>query len=524
VLFAEGSRESNKYGFNPKLNSSISDSQKKGYIAVAIIVEVIALTLMIVNIRNQYQGLGLSPSEREEILKILREESAGSSAVSPVGDGGIEKEATVSVSGTYSGGAGTKENPYLISSRSDMELLSVNVNNGNTYEGIYFLLTCDLVSNAETVTTVIGTPDVITDSEDYSVEEYRDRNFSGTFDGGGHSIVVSIGREGEHNEYYAGIFGSVYGATIKNLTVSGVIIASYKAGGICAHADGCAITGCVNRATISASPGYVAESAGGIVGYAKGEVIISDCYNRGEITASSGTFSGGNRYCPAESSAGGIAGRGNVAISNCHNSGKIVAESEADAINENTSTAIAYAGGIIGESFNLSNIRDSYNSGRIFASAIATATEGEVETKTCTGGIAGTLSHGAITNCYNIGAISYDAVDEGYSGGICGWTGGSIRSCFSANAHITGHAGQTGRIVGEGSPETVKSCYALSSMLVNGIPFSSTDASCKDGCDALSTDFKTESWYAHEQLFWDFGIWSTNDDSTYPVLRSEPAY
>jgi hypothetical protein len=110
---------------------------------------------------------------------------------------------SVTVTDTYSGGAGTEQNPYLISSRSDMEALSINVTRGHEYEDTCFLLTRDLTGRKDTVTTVI-------------------ENFSGVFDGGGHSIAVNIDVRGE-GYLCGGIFGQIFNATIKNLSVSGRI-------------------------------------------------------------------------------------------------------------------------------------------------------------------------------------------------------------------------------------------------------------------------------------------------------------
>jgi hypothetical protein len=78
---------------------------------------------------------------------------------------------------TYSGGSGTEADPYLISSKADMATLATAVNNGTSYSGKFFLLTQDIT---EVVTTIIGT--IIGNGT----------SFKGTFDGGGHSVNVSI--------------------------------------------------------------------------------------------------------------------------------------------------------------------------------------------------------------------------------------------------------------------------------------------------------------------------------------------
>jgi len=78
---------------------------------------------------------------------------------------------------TYSGGSGTENDPYLISSNADMVALANAVNNGYYSYNKYFLLTRDLAG----ITTMIGFY-----GSDYVF-------FKGTFDGGGHSLNVNNG-------------------------------------------------------------------------------------------------------------------------------------------------------------------------------------------------------------------------------------------------------------------------------------------------------------------------------------------
>ena len=88
-----------------------------------------------------------------------------------------------------SSGNGTKQNPYLISSKTDMENLAINVNNADYYLGRYFLLTQDLIG----ITRGVG-------------NGLSNLPFKGTFDGGGHTIDVDI-----NNSYrgYGGLFAII---------------------------------------------------------------------------------------------------------------------------------------------------------------------------------------------------------------------------------------------------------------------------------------------------------------------------
>ena len=52
-------------------------------------------------------------------------------------------EATVSFP-TTSGGSGTSEDPYKISSTADLDKLAADVNSGTYYKGFYFIVTQDI--------------------------------------------------------------------------------------------------------------------------------------------------------------------------------------------------------------------------------------------------------------------------------------------------------------------------------------------------------------------------------------------
>lgn len=190
------------------------------------------------------------------------------------------------VAQSYSGGSGTQADPYLISTRLDMAALATAVNGGNKYSGKYFLLTEDLTN----ISTVIGNS-----SSNY---------FGGVFDGGGYNITVNI-NVNVSVDAYVGVFGSISGAVLKNLSINGIVT------------------------SISGRTSYT----GGICGYASNSTI-SNCYNIGNISSSTLPSSGSSSY------AGGICGyASNLTISNCYNTGNI---------SSTTSAAFCYAGGICG--------------------------------------------------------------------------------------------------------------------------------------------------------------------------------
>lgn len=269
-------------------------------------------------------------------------------------------------------GDGTIYRPYVISNAEALSYISDEIENGNTFEGKYFLLQRDTVY---TGTAPIG-------SNKYP--------FKGIFDGDGHTISVKI--EGNEN---AGLFGTISEATIQNLTVEGTVYGNNRSrgggagdlnyfgcGGIAGIANYSSIYNCTNRAAISA----LANNAGGIVGIAKSS-IIDGCDNTAEVVS---IVSGAH--------AGGICGKSeeNTVVSMCTNSASVTS-------NESS------AGGIVGMICDNTIIKNCVN----YINGIVTASYGA-------GGIVGETGSYRIKyvlNCANHAAINAPF----FAGGILGW-------------------------------------------------------------------------------------------------------
>lgn len=136
-------------------------------------------------------------------------------------------------------------------------------------------------------------------------------DFSGIFDGNGYTITLEDGKD-----IREGVFGTLSGGTIRNLTVAGSVHSAKNGGLIAKINDGgliesCAVTGKVEVRT---------DSAGGICGQNIGSVrnCLSAVYS-----VASGSF------------AGGIAGQNSGIIENCLSAVEVVASE-------------MYAGGICG--------------------------------------------------------------------------------------------------------------------------------------------------------------------------------
>ena len=141
-------------------------------------------------------------------------------------------------------------------------------------------------------------------------------SYSGTFDGKGHTIKnLSI----DSSAHYVGLFGYVYGGTIRNLTVSGSVKGSEHTGGIAGAANGGTFENCANQCAVQGG------TTGGIIGFAteEGILIVRDCYNVGSITTTTGN------------SVGGIIGQcinTSGTIRNCYNAGTVTGTASVGAI------------------------------------------------------------------------------------------------------------------------------------------------------------------------------------------------
>ncbi len=132
--------------------------------------------------------------------------------------------------------------------------------------------------------------------------------FAGIFDGGGHCISNLSITGGNH---YVGFFGDVNGATIRNFGIrSGMVKGSRKVGAIAGTARGnVLISGCYNRANVSGL-----ASVGGIVGMNGGsDITIENCYNVGTV-GNSGSSGGIVGYLSGSAT--------NNVLRNCYNLGK----------------------------------------------------------------------------------------------------------------------------------------------------------------------------------------------------------
>lgn len=200
-----------------------------------------------------------------------------------------------------SGGNGTQDDPWLISTAADLKALADILNSGNasTYDahgddcgagnfhGYYFKQTADIdlqgIENWEPV--------------GYNGSTY----FAGNYDGNGYIIrnAKSTGKVDVDGYATAGIFGwvafgSVSNLHIENVTFSAAGDGNYAyAGGLAGTVYASEITNCsVSNSKISSNTSYNNNNcAGGLVGYSIGSTFSKCAANNNIVTSTS--YSGG---------------------------------------------------------------------------------------------------------------------------------------------------------------------------------------------------------------------------------------
>lgn len=228
--------------------------------------------------------------------------------------------------------ATARQKIFSISTESELNKIAEWTSGyGNDFDGITLVLEKDIAlsCNKDNSFTPIGI----------------NSSFEGTFDGNGHKISnLYVDRAGR-----AGLFASVYGASIKNLTVEGTVVGSSYTGSDITGVGGIVgysfsqvlIENCVSNVNVSSS----CENTGGICGYVNGvDSVIRNCVNIGEIKSNSdktGGISGNPGIVYNCANFGAVSGRSNVAgiagntekdVSLCYNAGAIKASDGAASV------------------------------------------------------------------------------------------------------------------------------------------------------------------------------------------------
>ncbi len=202
----------------------------------------------------------------------------------------------------FSGGDGSAEDPYIISTSDDMSELSCRVAGTNGYDankftGKFFEVTSDIdLGGKDNEFTAIG----------------NNRNyFSGTFDGDGHTISGLYINKPETD--YQALFGYINEATVKNIMVSGEVTGKGYVGGIVGYSEQFStVINCHNNAAVSGKGSYA--DVGGVVGFNYFYSTVINCYNSEAVSGGDTAF------------VGGVVGYNNTGskVINCYNRSAVV--------------------------------------------------------------------------------------------------------------------------------------------------------------------------------------------------------
>lgn len=325
-------------------------------------------------------------------------------------------------------GSGTELDPYLIATAEHLRWIQQGVKQGDqndiygiqapegvsaSYVGVYFEQVCDIDLNGATLSD-IGY--YVYDGTWEGKDSLKTENclyvaaFGGTYNGNGYSIKNGTIKRtsGNTNQRWAcGLFGVIYGATLKNIVLEDLTIDSNVAitgalvglayapaaegksdfnriencvvkdsvtiksnpkgkgailGGLVGRASGTTIIGCVNEAQIDGTYGNCA--IGGIVGDIGNGALVENCINKGTLryvktagctltSTNEVSFGGiigcmfGDNTSNVEHSAELYSGKGSIIVRNCYNSGgfqNVVTEDDRSGVTSGT----VYWGGIAG--------------------------------------------------------------------------------------------------------------------------------------------------------------------------------
>ncbi len=277
--------------------------------------------------------------------------------------------AGASAQSAFSLGDGTEDNPYQIQTVDQLKAVADDL------DAHYILVAdLDLGGNEGNQWTPIG-----------SFSPYAP--FTGTFDGGGHTIsgLYIYGYSS-----YRGLFGYVgSGGTVKNLNVSGSVRGALNVGGVVGYNSGGTVESCGSSCLVN---GY--NFVGGVVGWNSGGTVTG-CFNTRSVSST-----GGSSY------AGGVVGNNTSEgiVSRCYNTGAV--------------SGVNSVGGVVGYNQD-SNVSCCYNAGSFTSNA------------SHTGGVVGRNTSGVISNCYNTGKVTNKDSNDNVGGILGSSENGAVTHCYN---------------------------------------------------------------------------------------------
>ena len=312
----------------------------------------------------------------------------------------------------------------------------------------------------------------------YDYDNHITNPFKGAFDGNNKKITGLYLDDGDLD--YAGLFGIVFGGTVKNVGVENVNISGYFAvGGVAGGVYNSSITDCYSTGKISGK--Y--QCVGGVVGDFDG-ASVTNCYSTVDVSgygAIGGVLGGGVTYTVTTTitncySTGNVSGTWSVGgvmggatgctISNCYSTGK------ASGTDHGVGGVAGYVcHGSISNCYSTGNVSGiNYSVGGVvgYADLDCSITNcystGDVSGNNDVGGVVGIADDGCnVTNCYSTGAVSGNE----RVGGVAGYIyNSSISNCAALNPSVKGNS-DVGRVVGylDGTGNTLTNNIAFDGIL-----------------------------------------------------------
>ncbi len=368
--------------------------------------------------------------------------------------------------GQYSGGEGTPENPYKISTVDDLLHMSAAPIDWDRH----FILIADLDLAGISFDKAVIAPDTDDDND-----EFQGTAFTGVFDGNGRTIrnlaiSNSIGSD------FLGLFGDLRGAVIRNLCMEDIVLVadgsmSSHIGSLAGSMFNSRIQDCVSSGVIATETlGNSSSNVGGLIGYADADAsldAIVDCVCRVSIEGASFV--------------GGLVGiNGQCDIRQSQFSGSL--------------TGGQAVGGLIG--MNLGGRIERCSSD---ASIVA------FDHNNYAGGLIG-LSFGSVSDSYAVGSLSL-GYDRSYSGGLIGHNYGWVGRCYAACA-IDRQSGNSscGGLVGANSYLVQNSFWDMDrsgfDSSAGGMGLSTVDMMLLSNYTAVGWDFEPVSIDGTPAVWW----------------------
>ena len=399
---------------------------------------------------------GSKLKEGEDYAVFYKDNDAAGRAtatIKPVGAGTAGQQSTTFVLEAVSttlAGAGTGDDPFVVSSKGDLQFVSRMVNTGaekGRYANACYRLSADIDASPTAESPVSIDPIGL-----------KLHPFAGTFDGAGHTITVGLSPNVlsdyifedpyENGWTNLALFCSTprgnddYGyelddtVTIENLTIDGSVESRASASAFLGAVweSNVVLRNCTNKATVKRTNTFASNETAGFVAYASwySRISFENCVNEGSVSGASAVAGFVGDAASSTISFKDCVNRGTIASSNMasgfigefqpngssYNRAHFTIENCANEGDVSTDYVYGAAGGFLG------GINSSYSTlSDETCTIVASYNAGSITGSEGVGGIVGKVYHTPIeiSGCYNVGTVTNrDAGELDRASGIMG--------------------------------------------------------------------------------------------------------